>query len=102
MILYINSNRKITAYNKTLTPAQEQAEAARGVAVIFSGEFDFFMGEDIPGKQKAFYLNEDNTIRTEYTDVKPEHLKPLTEQEQIAIDTALNVEYMVCLMEANL
>ena len=26
----------------------------------------------------------------------------LTEQEKIAIDTALNVEYMVCLMEANL
>lgn len=29
-------------------------------------------------------------------------IPPLTEQEQIAIDTALNVEYMVCLMEANL
>lgn len=28
--------------------------------------------------------------------------QPLTEQEQIAIDTALNVEYMVCLMEASL
>ena len=27
---------------------------------------------------------------------------PLTEQEQIAIDTALNVEYIACLMEANL
>lgn len=32
----------------------------------------------------------------------PEPDPPLTEQEQIAIDTALNVEYMVCLMEANL
>ena len=28
--------------------------------------------------------------------------QPLTEQEKIAIDTALNVEYIVCLMEANL
>ena len=27
---------------------------------------------------------------------------PLSEQEQIAIDTALNVEYIACLMEANL
>lgn len=28
--------------------------------------------------------------------------QPLTEKEQIAIDTALNVEYMACLMEASL
>lgn len=28
--------------------------------------------------------------------------QPLSEQEQIAIDTALNVEYIACLMEANL
>ena len=27
---------------------------------------------------------------------------PLSEQEQVAIDTALNVEYIACLMEANL
>lgn len=27
---------------------------------------------------------------------------PLTEQEEISIDTALNVEYMVCLMEESL
>lgn len=26
----------------------------------------------------------------------------LTEQEQLAIDTALNVEYIACMMEANL
>lgn len=71
MILYIDSSRRITAYNKTLTPAQEQAEAAKDGAVIFSGEFDFFMGEDIPDKQKSFYLNEDNTIRIEYTDIPP-------------------------------
>lgn len=29
-------------------------------------------------------------------------LPPLTEQEEIALDTALNVEYMVCLIEENL
>lgn len=32
----------------------------------------------------------------------PEPVPPLSEQEQIAIDTALNVEYIACLMEANL
>lgn len=41
---------------------------------------------------------------SEYIPPEPEPIPtpPLTEQEQIAIDTALNVEYMVCLMEANL
>ena len=33
---------------------------------------------------------------------EPEPAPPLSEQEQIAIDTALNVEYIACLMEANL
>ena len=33
---------------------------------------------------------------------EPEPVIPLSEQEQIAIDTALNVEYIACLMEANL
>ena len=37
----------------------------------------------------------------EWETYKPEPI-PLTEQEQIAIDTALNVEYMACLMEAAL
>lgn len=32
----------------------------------------------------------------------PEPEPPLTEQEQLAVDTALNVEYMVCLMEESL
>ncbi len=33
---------------------------------------------------------------------EPEPAPPLSEKEQIAIDTALNVEYIACLMEANL
>lgn len=28
--------------------------------------------------------------------------QPLSEQEQIAIDTALNVEYITCLLESNM
>lgn len=33
---------------------------------------------------------------------EPEPAPPLSEQEQIAIDTALNVEYIACLVEENL
>lgn len=41
---------------------------------------------------------------TEWEDYGPETepTLPLSEQEQIAIDTALNVEYIACLLEANL
>ena len=35
-------------------------------------------------------------------DPEPAPPPPLSEQEQVAIDTALNVEYIACLMEANL
>ena len=41
---------------------------------------------------------------TGWEDCEPEPVpvQPLSEQEQLAIDTALNVEYIACLMEANL
>lgn len=40
----------------------------------------------------------------EYIPPKPEPIPepPLTEQEQLAIDNALNLEYMVCLTETSL
>lgn len=101
MILYIDENRRITSYNETLAPEAAAAEIAKGTAAYFDGDFDFFMGEDKPGMQKSFYLNEDSTIRIEYIDAIKES-QPLSEQEQIAIDTALTVEYMACLMEASL
>lgn len=46
------------------------------------------------------YCPETGTF-SEYIPPEPEP-KPLTEQEQIAIDTALTVEYMACLLEASL
>jgi len=49
-----------------------------------------------------FDLETDGMIRIEYEEIPPEPAPPLSEQEQIAIDTALNVEYIACLMEANL
>ena len=58
------------------------------------------VGENVFG---MVYDPETGTF-SEYIPPEPEPTPtpPLTEQEQIAIDTALNVEYMVCLMEANL
>lgn len=48
---------------------------------------------------KAKYIK---PMKNEITEPDPIPPPPLTEQEQIAIDTALNVEYIACLMEANL
>lgn len=51
----------------------------------------------------ALYYNETKCLHwVKRADFEEPTLAPLTDQEQIAIDTALNVEYMVCLMEANM
>lgn len=102
MILYLDGNRRVLAYKDDISEAMAKAEEARGAGVFYDGDFDFFMGEDKPGFEKAFYLETDGTIRIDYTAIPIELITPLSEQEQIAIDTALNVEYIACLMEANL
>lgn len=97
MILFLGENRKIVAYKETA----EDTKIENAGKVFYDGEFDFFMGEDRAGYEKVFYLDENGTIRVEYEKLPPD-TPPLSEQEQIAIDTALNVEYIACLMEANL
>lgn len=52
-------------------------------------------------ENEEWYLTVDNQIRVRKIK-KEEKTKVLTEQEEIALDTALNVEYMVCLMEESL
>lgn len=97
MLLYIDENRKIKSYSTN----DNSSKTVKGYVEFYNGEFNFFMGDYIDGKEKVFYLNEDGTIRIEYVDIKLQE-EPLSEQEQIAIDTALNVEYIACLMEASL
>lgn len=98
MILYIDNDRKILRYN-AISALEDMMHIEN--AVWYDGDFSFEMENDIEGKQKVFYLNEDGTIRVEYVDIERKE-EPFTEQEQIAIDTALNVEYIACLLEANL
>lgn len=101
MILYVDNDRRIIGFNKILTKEREKEEVAKSGAIIFEDDFNFEIGEDIEGKTKEFYLNEDGTIRIEYVDIELQE-ESLTEQEQITIDTALTVEYIACLLEANL
>lgn len=50
----------------------------------------------------GMFYNPETGEFSEYIPPMPTPDSPLSEQEQIAIDTALNVEYMVCLMETNM
>ncbi len=63
MFLYLNKDKRITAYDDSSTREQMKEEIKKEMGVWYDGDFDFFMGEDKPGMQKDFYLNEDNTIR---------------------------------------
>lgn len=101
MILYTDKDRRIYAYKADVADEVAKAEEIRGAGIFYDGEFDFFMGENRAGLEKTFYLNEDGTIRIEY-DEPMQKMSPLSAQEELAIDTALNVEYIACLMEANL
>lgn len=63
-------------------------------------ETEYFKDENGVKMKKDIYAN-GMTITGLANESEPE-LQPITEQEQIAIDTALTVEYMACLLEANL
>ena len=43
---------------------------------ILCRRVQLFMGENKPGFEKVFYLNEDGTIRIEYEEIPPEIPKP--------------------------
>lgn len=103
MLFYLDGDRRIIDNNPVISYVSAlKVIAENPLAEWHETEFSFTMGEDRPGFEKAFYLETDGTIRIEYAEIPPEPVPPLTEQEQIAIDTALNVEYIACLMEANL
>lgn len=105
MLFYLDGNRRIIDNNPVISYVSAlKVIAENPLAEWHETDFSFTMGEDRPGFEKAFYLEPDGTIRMEYAEIPPEPAAPapLSEQEQLAIDTALNVEYIACLMEANL
>lgn len=61
---------------------------------------EFFKDKNGVEMRKDIYDN-DMTITQVANPPEPEP-QPLSEQEQIAIDNALNLEYLVCLMETSL
>lgn len=103
MLFYLDENRKIRDNNPAISYASALKVISKDpLAEWHDIDFSFTMGEGRPGFEKQFFLETDGQIRIEYAEIPPEPVPPLTEQEQIAIDTALNVEYIACLLEANL
>lgn len=97
MVLYIKENREIYGYNKILTQEQQKEELKRTLCVQYDGDFSFEMAEFKQGFRRVYYLNEDNTIRVEYTE--RQKVSTLSEIEQAILDTTLNTEYLVCLAD---
>jgi hypothetical protein len=95
MLLHINKDRKIEFYDIV----DDDSKIIKGVVEHYNGEFNFFMGDYIEGKEKEFYLSENGTICIEYVDIEPQEEPPLTETEQAILDTAINVDYLVCMKE---
>lgn len=103
MLFILDENRKVLDNNYVISHASAlKIMAENPLAEWHDIDFSFAMGENRAGYDKVFYLEKDGMIRIEYEEIPPEPAPPLSEQEQIAIDTALNVEYIACLMEANL
>lgn len=76
MFLYLGGKRRIIAVREKISEQAARMLEEKGVGVYYPGEFSFFMGEDKPGFEKAFYLETDGTIRIEYEPIPPRQPTP--------------------------
>ena len=98
MILYLDSDNKIIAFNDSLSPSEENDLVGQNVA-RYAGEFDF---SDIPKREgekpEFYYLPTEQRIEIRYVAIE----SSLTETEQAILETAINVDYLVCLQDMNI
>lgn len=72
MLFYLDKNRKIWDNNYVISHESALKIIAQNpLAEWHDIDFSFAMGEDKPGFEKAFYLDEDGTIRLEYEPIPP-------------------------------
>lgn len=77
MLLYLDENRKIIDNNYVISHASAlKIMAENPLAEWHDIDFSFAMGENRAGYEKAFYLNEDGTIRIEYEKIPPRQPTP--------------------------
>lgn len=95
MLIYINDNRKITAYNTIISKVESQKYLQENKCIWIDEEIDYTQQKE--GYQTVMYLNENNTIRYEFE--KPEIIEPeptqldRIEEQQLIIMTAQADQY---------
>ena len=95
MLIYINDNRKITAYNTIISKVESQKYLQENKCIWIDEEIDYTQQKE--GYQTVMYLNENNTIRYEFE--KPEIIEPeptqldIIQEQQLIIMTAQADQY---------
>ncbi len=95
MLVYINENRKVTAYNTIISKSESQKYLQENYCIWIDEEIDYTQSKE--GYQTVMYLNENNTIRYEFE--KPEIIEPeptqldIIQEQQLIIMTAQADQY---------
>lgn len=95
MLIWIDENRKITAWNEIIS--EEEAKKYINAGCLWVSDLEINMPEITESQTVEMYLNEDMTIRYEIVSI----VEPITDTERAILETAINTEYLVCLAEIN-
>lgn len=77
MLFYLDENRKILDNNFAISHASAlKIMAENPLAEWHDIDFSFALGENRTGYEKAFYLNENGTIRIAYEKIPPRQPTP--------------------------
>lgn len=84
MLFYLDQNRKILDNNFVISKEKALKIAERNpFAEWHEIEFSFTMGGYREGFEKNLYLEEDSTVRVEFTEIPPEVYNPITQLDRI-------------------
>lgn len=105
MILFLDSNGKITGWNTFLSRKEAEKEVKRCAwmgAYFFDGEHDFDADKKEGHNATRYFDKKTKIIRVEYAPIEPEPEEPLSGTEQAILQTALTTEYIATLQEMTL
>lgn len=84
MLIWIDGNRKITAWNEIIS--KEDAKKYITTGCLWVSDLEINMPEITETQKVEMYLNEDMTIRYEIVSTE----EPISEEDQIQAETLLN------------
>ena len=84
MLVWIDENRKITAWNEVIS--EEEAKKYINTGCLWVSDLEINMPEITESQTVEMYLNEDMTVRYEIISIE----EPIPEQDQIQAEMLLN------------